>query len=219
VSQVIPINPSSPVRGPKHSSIEGKTPVLTPSEARKLLDCIYTNTVVGLRDKALISVMIYNFARISAVVKMKVGDYCRQENGASIKITEKGRKFRRIPAHYEQIDALDSYILAAGIVEDKNGPLFRISNKSRSCDTLLRKQMTRQNAIQMLKRRARDAGLPPDTCCHTFRATGITAYLLNGGDIETAARIAGHVSTRTTQLYNRTPDKITRDEIYRIRLE
>ena len=68
----------------------------------------------------------------------------------------------------------------------------------------------------MIKRRAKDAGLPASTCCHTFRATGITAYLENGGTIENAQAIAAHESPRTTKLYDRTSDEITLDEVERI---
>ena len=67
-----------------------------------------------------------------------------------------------------------------------------------------------------IKRRASAAGLPPSTCCHTFRATGITAYLSNGGTLEHAQQIAGHASPKTTKLYDRTADTITVDEIERI---
>ena len=70
----------------------------------------------------------------------------------------------------------------------------------------------------MVKRRVAGAGLPPEISNHTFRATGITDYLANGGTIETAARIAGHASTRTTQLYNRAQEQLSLDEIERIQI-
>jgi integrase len=76
--------------------------------------------------------------------------------------------------------------------------------------------MTRNDAFRMIKRRAKAAGLPERICCHTFRATGITAYLENGGTIENAQAIAGHESPRTTKLYDRTSDELTLDEIERI---
>jgi integrase len=61
-----------------------------------------------------------------------------------------------------------------------------------------------------------DAGLPETICCHTFRSTGITAYLSNGGTIEKAQQLANHESPKTTRLYNRTSDQITLDEAERI---
>ena len=91
--------------------------------------------------------------------------------------------------------------------------MFRTIDKSR---TLTARRMTRNDVLRMIKRRARAAGLPESTCCHTFRATGITAYLANGGTIEHAQAIAAHESPRTTKLYDRTDDAITLDEIERI---
>lgn len=78
--------------------------------------------------------------------------------------------------------------------------------------------MSRTDVLRMIKRRALDAGIPASTCCHTFRATGITAYLKNGGTIEKAQQIAAHESPRTTKLYDRTHDELTLDEIERIRI-
>ena len=68
----------------------------------------------------------------------------------------------------------------------------------------------------MIKRRAQAIGLPDTICNHTFRATGITAYLKNGGTIEHAEQIANHESSKTTKLYDRTNDQITIDEVERI---
>jgi integrase len=76
--------------------------------------------------------------------------------------------------------------------------------------------MHRTEVLAMIKRRARHAKLSPAVCCHSFRATGITAYLLNGGTLEHAQRIAAHESPRTTKLYDRTSDDISLDEIERI---
>lgn len=76
--------------------------------------------------------------------------------------------------------------------------------------------MYANDALRMIKRYARKAGLSQHTCNHSFRATGITEFLLNGGTLERAAAIANHESTRTTQLYNRTDDRISLDEIERV---
>ena len=78
VSQVLPVNPAAAVRGPKHVVTKGATPVLTPAEARKLLEHIDTGTLAGLRDRALFSVMLYSFARVSAVLGMRRQDYFQQ---------------------------------------------------------------------------------------------------------------------------------------------
>lgn len=214
VGQVVPFNPAASVRGPRYSIKKGKTPVLSAGDARRLLDAIDVSHVVGLRDRALIGVMVYSFARVSAVVKMKVGDYYPNGKRYWLRLHEKGGKYHEVPAHHAAEKYLDEYIEAAGIAKDREGPLFRSSRgQSRS---LMRKALNRFDAYQMVKRRVRDADVSLNVRCHSFRATGITEYLRNGGTVEKAAQIAAHESTRTTQLYNRTDDELTLDEIERI---
>src|SRR5438093_10249107 len=108
---------------------------------------------------------------------------------------------------------MDAYISSAGISDEKKTPLFRSVDKHRK---LTENPMTRTDVLRMIKRRAMAAGLPYSTSCHTFRATGITAFLENGGTIENAQAIAAHESPRTTKLYDRTSDEITLDEVERI---
>ena len=213
VGQIMPFNPASSVRGPKHVVKTGKTPVLTAGEARGLLDRINTGTLVGLRDRALIGVMVYSFARVSAAVAMQVADYYTQSKRSFFRLHEKGGKYLVMPAHHVCQTYVDEYIEAASIDGDKQGPLFRSSGQGRKQNVLLRTAMTRQTALKMIKRRALDADLSHEITKHSFRGTGITEYLRNGGDLEIAAHIAGHESTRTTQLYNRTHEELSLDEI------
>ena len=100
IGQVLPMNPASAVRGPKHTVKRGKTPVLTADQARTLLDSINIDTVVGLRDRALISVMVYSFARVSAVVKMRVEHYYQNGKRWWFRLHEKGGKRHEVPAHH-----------------------------------------------------------------------------------------------------------------------
>jgi integrase len=118
-----------------------------------------------------------------------------------------------VPAHHNAEDYLDAYLAVAGIASEKKTPLFRtIDRHGRLTD----RPMHRNDALRMIKRRAKAAGLSEAVCCHTFRATGITAYLENGGTIEHAQQIANHESPKTTKLYDRTSDQITLDEIEKI---
>jgi integrase/recombinase XerD len=211
--QVVRVNPAWSVRGPKHSVKRGKTPVLTAEEARLLLDSIDTSTLSGLRDRALIGVMVFSFARVSAVVGMRVEDYYQEGKRWWFRLHEKGGKLHQVPAHHNAEAYLDAYVEAASIGADKKTPLFRTVNRF-GCVTVA--ALTRNDALRIVKRRAKHAGLPETTCCHTFRATGITAYLDNGGTVENAQMIAAHESPRTTKLYDRTSDEITLDEIERI---
>ncbi len=211
--QIVPMNPASSVRGPKHVVKRGKTPVLKADQARTLIDSINTDSIVGLRDRALIGCMCFTFARVSAMVNMKTEDYYQNGKRWWIRLHEKGGKRHEVPAHHNAEAYLDAYLEAAGIRDEKKSPLFRSVNNRRQ---LTANPMARTDVLRMVKRRAQEAGLPSSTCCHTFRATGITAYLENGGTIENAQVIAAHESPRTTKLYDRTSDEITLDEVERI---
>ncbi len=215
--QVLPMNPAASVRGPSYVIKRGKTPVLTADEARQLLDSIDTSTPIGLRDRALIGVMVYSFARVSAVVGMRVEDYYQNGKRCWIRLHEKGGKFHEVPAHHNAEAYLDAYIRAAGHRRGyKRSPLPHCGRKDLA--SLPQNAMSRRDALRMVKRRSLSAGLSGRVCCHTFRATGITAYLDNGGTIENAQAIAAHESPRTTKLYDRTGDEITLDEIERIQI-
>jgi integrase/recombinase XerD len=207
-------NPAEGVRGPKHSCQTGRTPVITAEQARRLLDSIDTSTVVGLRDKALIAIMIYTFGRVSAVVGMELQDYYLEGTRRWCRLHEKGGKTHAVPLHYNAEEYVEAYLQTANLAEAK-GPLFRTVDKK---GDLTRRPMSRHTAWEMVKRRAKAAKLPPTTTNHSFRAAGITTYLENGGSIETAKRIAAHASVKTTQMYDRRDDRITMDEICRIRL-
>jgi len=213
VSQVLPVNPAAAVRGPKHVVTKGATPVLSPAEARKLLAPIDTGALAGLRDRALLSVMLYSFARVSAVLGMRRQDYFGQGSRGWLRLHEKGGKRHDVPAHHQAAAALDAYVEAVGL-EDPKATLFQTMDLAGR--RLTARALDRRLVLAMIKRRAAAAGLPPSTCCHTFRATGITAYLSNGGTLERAQQIAGHASPKTTKLYDRTADTVTVDEIERI---
>ncbi|HTT76555.1 MAG TPA: tyrosine-type recombinase/integrase [Candidatus Binataceae bacterium] len=229
---VLDVNPAHAVRGPKYIVKKGKTPVLTAEEARELLDSIplVRNTggrrkrdhqaeppkpsLVGLRDRALIGVMVYSFARINAVLEMKVSDYFVQGRRGWVRLHEKGGKEHEVPCHHNLELYLDEYIAAAGIASDQDGPLFRTATGKTG--ELTHNPMWQQDAYRMIQRRARAAGLKTRIGNHTFRATGITAYLKNKGTLETAQFIANHESPRTTKLYDRRQDEISLDEVERI---
>jgi integrase len=155
-----------------------------------------------------------SFARVGAVARMKVKDCYSQGRRAWLRLHEKSGKRHDVPAHHKAEEYLGAYIAAAGIAEEKNAPLFRTTRgKTRE---ITREAMTRTDVFGIVQRRAADAGLTTAVCCHSFRATGITAYLEDGGTLEHAQQIAAHESPRTTKLYNRTNDQITLDEIERI---
>lgn len=242
---VLSFNPAEVVKGPRHSVSRGKTPVLDGAETSRLLDSIDTSTLIGLRDRAMIATMAYTFARISAVTSLRVRDAFRQKQRLWLRLSEKGGKSKDVPCHHQLEHALADWLEATGLRDHPDAPLFQTfgtrgaraskqeaaeaaghaattaSHTERSGKKLLRplssKPMSQPMTWEMIQRRKTAAGIETAVCNHTFRATGITAYLSNGGTIERAATIAGHASTRTTQLYDRRPDDVTLDEIERIR--
>ena len=108
VGQVVPVNPTASVRGPSHSVRQGKTPVLDPLEARRLLDAIDVSTPIGLRDRALIGLMVYSFARVGAALQMRVEDVYVQNRRLWVRLHEKGGKRHEMPCHH----SLEEYLVA-----------------------------------------------------------------------------------------------------------
>jgi hypothetical protein len=178
------MNPAAAVRGPKHVIKKGKTPVLTADEARQLLDSIDTRKIVGLRDRALIGVMVYSFARVSAALSMTVADYFPQGRRMWFRLHEKGGKLHDVPAHHNAEKYLDAYMNAAGLWDQKRSPLFRTVDRP---GRLTERPMLRTNVLDMVKRRAQQADVSDAISCHTFRppASPLTW------------QTAGHWSTRS----------------------
>ncbi len=213
VGQVIPNNPASSVRGPKYSMKKGKTPVLTAEEARLLLDALDSSTIEGLRDRALIGLMVYTFARIGAAITMTVEDVYIQGRRTWVRLHEKGGKLHAMPCHHNLDEYLHAYIKAAQLTEGKT-PLFR-TMRGRT-GVLSDQPMTQPDAYRMIRRRAAAVGIRTKIGNHSFRATGITEYLRNGGKLEVAQQMANHESARTTGLYDRRTDQVSLDEVERI---
>jgi len=214
--QVVATNPAAFVRGPKFSYSKGKTQILTPQEARKLIRAIPTDTTVGLRDRALIGLMIYTFARISAALNMDVKDVYPKQESLWVRLHEKGGKHHEMPCQHNLKDWLREYIEAAGIQDEKASPLFR--SIDRKTKQLSDRRLDRQRAWAMVKRRARQARIETQGICnHTFRGTGITAYLENPeAKLEHAQQMAAHADPKTTRLYDRRSDEVSMDEVERI---
>jgi site-specific recombinase XerD len=238
-AQILRINPAAVVKGPAHSVTKGKTPVLTGAQTLRLLNAIDTSTLIGLRDRAMIAAMAYSFARIGAVTALQVRHVFRQQGRLWLRLSEKGGKSHDVPCHHHLEANLAEWLEAVGHADNPLSPLFQTFtwepkpdpselnvelSTPRHNDTSTRqrrilsgKPMTQAMTWEMLQRHAKAAGINTAICNHTFRATGITAYLTHGGTIERAAIISGHRSTRTTQLYDRRSDDVTLDEIEKIR--
>ena len=149
-----------------------------------------------------------------AALGMKVEDVYTQSRRLWVRLREKGGKAHAMPCHHNLETYLHAYLDGTGIADDPKGPLFRTIGRGtgRLTTTLL----LQRDAHAMIRRRASAAGIMTRIGNHSFRATGITAYLRNGGTLEKAAAMANHASTRTTQLYDRRHDEVSLDEVERV---
>jgi len=223
----IEINPATSVKGPALVMARGKTPVLAAEEVRHLLDSIPITRVskstgkvepdpAGVRDRALIALMTFTFARVGAALALKVEDVTRRNHRLWVRLLEKGAKVHDVPCHHLLDAYLTDYIDVTGLGSLPKGPLFpTIDRRTKGLSST---PLADGNARVMINRRAKAAGIEARINNHTFRASGITAYLENGGVLEKAAVMAAHASTRTTQLYDRRNDQLTLDEFEKIQI-
>ena len=179
-----------------------------------ILESCDPSTLVGLRDRAFIGIMAFTFSRVSAVCALDRSDYVYTQSIWNLRFSEKGGQERDVPVHHELQQYLDDYVREAGIA---NGALFRTTRGNKS--GLTENRLGRFTALAMVKRRAEDAGLPDANKMtnHSFRASGITAFLSQGGQLEEAQKIAGHATPKTTKLYDHTTRQVLRAHIERIR--
>ena len=145
---------------------------------------------------------------------MRVEGVSVQQRGLWVRLHEKDGKVHAMPCHHTLEVHRHVYIESTGIANDPKGPLF--GTIALGIGQLSETPLLQANAYAMVRRRAAAAGIATKIGNHTFRATGITAYLNNGGTLENAAAMANHASTRITQLYDRHHDDISLDEVERI---
>ena len=195
-------SPAVEVKGPTFSRRIGATPVTSTEEVRKLLDGLPTDSLVGLRDRALIGTLLFTTARIGAALRCKVGDYYREGYGRMLRLHEKGGKEHRVPGAPPAGRVPGDLPRRGRHPRGARGPLFR-SARGRTGE-LTERALDPANAWAMVKRRARQAGVSTALCNHSFRAMGLTAYMANGGTLEEAQELANHADARTTRLYIRT---------------
>ena len=211
VKQAVSSNPVLFVKGPKFSREVGVTPILEPAQMRTLLDSLAGHALKSLRDRAIIAVMGYTFARVSAVAGLRREDYSLAGKRPRLRLHEKGGKEKIAWLHHQAEEYLDAYLEATGPLDAKV-PLFQSVSKNHR---LTGHAMSRTDMLRMVKNRCLATGLPPEICNHTFRGTGITVFLQNGGALEAAQGMAGHSDPRTTKLYDRRKDLATLSEIER----
>ncbi len=212
---VIVLNPALSVRAERLQVIEGKTPEISVEQARRLLRSIDTSTAVGLRDRAIIGILIYTAARVGAVAKLRRGDFYDLGDQFCLRFAEKGGKSREIPMRHDLRNFVMEYIKAGAMeFSEKNAPLFRTTIRRTGCFT--QSGMTPGDIGRMVKRRLLDADLPERLSPHSFRVATITDLLSQGVPLEDVQNLAGHADPRTTRLYDRRNRKVTRNVVERI---
>jgi integrase/recombinase XerD len=208
------VNPAARATVDRLNRETSHTPVFEHAEMSQFLNSIRPDSLIAIRDKALFSTMAYSWARVSAIVGLTVEDYYMRDTARWIRLKEKRGKIHEVPVHSDAAGAIDHWLSASGLDSTPSMPLFPSFTHNRRF--ILNKHMTRMNVWKLVRTRAKAIGLEKNIGCHSFRSTGLTAYMNAGGDIAMAQRIAGHSQAATTKLYDRSKDRLTIKEIEKI---
>ena len=210
---VMVLNPALSVRGERATATEGKTIEIPPMEVRQLMNSIDTSHVVGLRDRLVIALLAFTAARVGAVVKLKIADVRISVANSLLQLQEKRGKFRSIPIRHDLVEFLNAYLIALEY-KDANQPLLRTAiGRTKQLTT---SAMSAADVRCMLKRRLKDVGLPTHYSPHSLRVMAVTDLLNQGVSLESVQFLAGHSDPRTTRLYDRRQQQITRNLVERI---
>lgn len=211
----IVLNPALSVRGERYSVVEGKTPEIPIEEARKLLASLDISHVVGLRDRAMLAILIYTGSRAGAVATLKRSDFYHAGGQWMLHFSEKGGKSREIPVRHDLEGLVAAYIDTAGLRDAPKGtPLFQSALKRQR--QLSGRAIHVNDICRMMKRRLKDFGMSLLYSPHSFRVTTLTDLLNQNVPREDVQHLAGHADPRTTNLYDRRQRKITRNIVERI---
>lgn len=212
---VMVLNPAHSVRTERYETVEGRTPQITVEQARRLLTSIKPQSIIDLRDRALVAVLIYTAARAGAVASLRLRDFVQDGSQFVLRFAEKGGKARTIPVRHDLEQFLREYWSAGGFGEAaKDSPLFRTAGRRKG--TLSSCAMNGVDVCRMIKRRLKLAKLPEVISPHSFRSCAATDLLTQGVALEDVQYLLGHADSRTTRLYDRRQKQITRNIVERI---
>lgn len=195
-------NPVADVKRPTINRDEGSTLAFSKRHARKLLDLPSEQTVVGLRDRAILSVGLQVGLRRSEIASLKVSDLHENRGFDSLRVVRKGGRKEALAINPQTAQRLKSYLLVSGHAEDLSGPLFRpLKHNGKQQES---RRAMRPDAIDRLVRKyAKLIGLDRGYSAHSMRTTFITTALENGASLEDVQKAAGHRDPSTTKLYDR----------------
>jgi site-specific recombinase XerD len=226
IRHVMALNPAASVRGQRYQVVEGKTPEISPDQARRLLASIRTSKdvsdtdeveslPVALRDAAIVATLIYTAARAGAVARLRIRDLTNDGTQYLLRFAEKGGKSREIPVRHDLQQYLLDYMGPTGLAgAHGDNPLFRSAD--RRTGRLTTRPITGQDVCRIVKRRLKDAGLPTQYSPHSFRVATITDLLIQGAALEDVSHLAGHSDVRVTRLYDRRHKQVTRKIVDKI---
>jgi len=202
-------------------SRDGRTPGLSSSEARLLLDTPPSADLRGIRDRAILSVLLYTGARRSALCQIRIGHLLHEMGVHYVLLHEKGDRQLRAPLHPEVSQRVQAWLEASTLSQsDPKGPLFRPFNRRGSM--LMAKPMHDSMIWFIVKKYARKAGLQVDRldergiCAHSTRVTAITTSFEGGAKLEEIQQLVGHKDPRNTLRYRRASPKDAVNAVMRI---
>ncbi len=213
---VVELNPAARAKPPRLDREKAHTPVFEREEITLFLQSIQTETLKDTRDRALFSVLLYTWGRVSAVASLKVKAYYERKGQMWLRLGEKRGKIHEVPVHTAARQALDLWLDRAGIAFYPEALIFPAFGKDRK--KFENRPIDRKTVWKMIRTRATACGIKKRLRCHSFRATGITEYMNAGGSLDVAQTIAGHAQLSTTKIYDRSKDRITIEEVERVKL-
>jgi site-specific recombinase XerD len=200
--QAAEVNPVRDIKRPRVNRRQGTTRAFSAKEARKILDAPDTSTLIGLRDRAILSVGLQAGPRRSEIANMLVKDYHTDAGYKSLHFIRKGGEDLSLAINPQTAQRIEDYLAAAAHGDDSDGPLFRPVGKNQR-QSEPRRHLHPVGIDRILRKYAAAAGLGPGYSAHSMRATFITTALNNGAALEDVQRDVGHADPSTTKLYDR----------------
>ena len=215
VRHVVVLNPAHSVRGERIAAVEGSTPEIATTQTRQLLRSIGTDTLIGLRDRAVIGCLAFTAARAGAVAKLTRGSLQMDGTHYGLRFHEKNGKRRDIPVRADLEGFLLEYLAAAGLLDAPPAtPLFRTADGKSG--RLTANGLSGADVCRLVKRRLAAAGLPTHLSPHSFRVGIATGLLFQGIPLDEVQELLAHSDPRTTRLYDRRQRQVTRNLVERI---
>jgi integrase/recombinase XerD len=211
---IVDLNPAARVKVPRLNRATSLTPIFEEEEIKSFMDSLEPVSLIEFRDRALFSTMLYTWSRVSAVIALRIEDYYVRKGTRWLRLKEKRGNLNEVPVHSVARDAIDEWLMESGLNSSPSMPLFPAFSKNR--ELITSRHMTRINVWRLIQTRARAIGITKRIGCHSFRATGLTAYMNAGGQLDIAQRIAGHSQLSTTKIYDRSKDRVTIEEIEKV---